>query len=348
MIWILFSLWLCLNSSTSIQIPHSNQPTSPSSSFPSSSPSSLDSPSKCNLQIIHLNEGLTGEEKTISRLADIPILYKGFSSRNSVLRNFTKFENLNLNHGTVPVTLSSSNTYSHEKIQMTLKEYLERMNPLELEMETCPCDSGTESGTAGTGGTETETGTRIGTTSIKTVPVSSQQSANETYYLFGNNYGPLWSQFQELYQHPPYPSSQQAGAVTIGIGGRNSGVSFHYHGPGFIEMIHGSKLFFLYPPHQHDTQHYPHDTNTTSDSRFKFDPNMTQLEWYETVYPTLSSQLELEKEKDPQPPQQQQRLYECEIFPGDILYFPDRWYHGTLNRGLYNFFVSVFIDPQLI
>ena len=36
------------------------------------------------------------------------------------------------------------------------------------------------------------------------------------------------------------------------------------------------------------------------------------------------------------------------ISPGEVLYFPDRWMHATLNLDDYNVFVSVFIDLQLL
>jgi hypothetical protein len=36
------------------------------------------------------------------------------------------------------------------------------------------------------------------------------------------------------------------------------------------------------------------------------------------------------------------------ISPGEVLYFPDRWMHATINLDDYNVFVSVFIDVQLL
>lgn len=41
-------------------------------------------------------------------------------------------------------------------------------------------------------------------------------------------------------------------------------------------------------------------------------------------------------------------LYECVLEPGEMLYFPDKWMHATLNLDSYNLFVSVFLDLQLI
>ena len=42
------------------------------------------------------------------------------------------------------------------------------------------------------------------------------------------------------------------------------------------------------------------------------------------------------------------QFYHCILKPGDILYFPNRWMHATLNLDNYNFFISLFLDFQLI
>ena len=66
-----------------------------------------------------------------------------------------------------------------------------------------------------------------------------------------------------------------------------------------------------------------------------FDPDVTQLDWVMNIYPRLKANRSLE-------------IFDCTIRPGEVLYFPDRWIHATLNGQDYNFFVSLFIDPQLI
>lgn len=43
-----------------------------------------------------------------------------------------------------------------------------------------------------------------------------------------------------------------------------------------------------------------------------------------------------------------ENLYECIIYPGDVLYFPAMWMHATLNLDPYNVFISLFIDVQLM
>ena len=41
-------------------------------------------------------------------------------------------------------------------------------------------------------------------------------------------------------------------------------------------------------------------------------------------------------------------LQECTTGPGEMLYFPAKWMHATLNMSPYNVFVSLFIDLQLL
>jgi hypothetical protein len=110
------------------------------------------------------------------------------------------------------------------------------------------------------------------TTSVDT----SSQNANESFYLFGNNYDGIFSELADLYSNPPCYYCDKAGAKTVGLGGHASGVSFHFHGPGFSEPIIGSKQWFLFPPSL---------TRTVS----QFDPNMTVARWVDRVYPLLTA-----------------------------------------------------------
>ncbi|XP_066053866.1 jmjC domain-containing protein 8 isoform X2 [Chamaea fasciata] len=72
-----------------------------------------------------------------------------------------------------------------------------------------------------------------------------------------------------------------------------------------------SQRWFLYPPDK-----TPH-----------FHPNETTLAWLQHTYPTL-------------PPAQ--RPLECTLRPGEVLYFPDRWWHATLNLDT-SVFISTFL-----
>ncbi|NXS70745.1 JMJD8 protein, partial [Pandion haliaetus] len=69
--------------------------------------------------------------------------------------------------------------------------------------------------------------------------------------------------------------------------------------------------WFLYPPDK-----TPH-----------FHPNETTLAWLHHTYPAL-------------PPAE--RPLECTLRPGEVLYFPDRWWHATLNLDT-SVFISTFL-----
>jgi hypothetical protein len=173
------------------------------------------------------------------------------------------------------------------------------------------------------------------------------QRANETLYLFGNNYQGVFQQLSDEYVIPPCSFCQQAGAVTVGIGGAHSGVSFHFHGPGFSESIIGPKRWFLYPPFM---------TKVVE----KFGVNTTVAAWVEHFYPLLDSTgatVNNSGELFSTTPNGftvqewddlSKHLSECIINPGELLYFPAQWMHATLNLGAYNVFVSLFLDTQLI
>ncbi len=96
--------------------------------------------------------------------------------------------------------------------------------------------------------------------------------SNETLYLFGNNYDGIFRELAALYVTPPCKDCEQAGAKTIGIGGKNTGVSWHLHGPGYAETIIGSKRWFF-----------------INDSSFKLKPNQTTLAFLQSDYSQVST-----------------------------------------------------------
>jgi hypothetical protein len=134
----------------------------------------------------------------------------------------------------------------------------------------------------------------------------------DTYYWFGDNHKAL-SPLTKHFQLNKY--SGRYNTKSFGVGGRLSGVPFHFHGGGFSEIMHGSKRWWL------------HETKPP------FNSNQTQLQWLNNVYPSLPSTVS-------------EQLYECTIFPGDLLYFPSHWYHATLNLNKFTAFVSTFTDKE--
>ena len=179
------------------------------------------------------------------------------------------------------IDLTSSNTYSHGKFQMPLSQYLLKyLN----KQDSC-------------------------------------QNSNETLYFFGNNYDSiLYKDVLESYNYPPCRNCIEAGALSIGIGGYQSGVAFHFHGPGFSEVLVGKKSWYLFDP----------SVNIPG-----FSPNSSISSWASASLPALISEASA-------------GFFYCTIEPGEVLYFPNKWMHGTLNQEAYNFFVSLFLDIQLL
>ncbi|NXH87931.1 JMJD8 protein, partial [Edolisoma coerulescens] len=142
-------------------------------------------------------------------------------------------------------------------------------------------------------------------------PQDPARLGSDTLYFFGDNNFTEWGPLFQHYVPPPFRIPGTNPAYSFGIAGSGSGVPFHWHGPGFSEVIFGRKRWFLYPPDK-----TPH-----------FHPNETTLAWLQHTYPTL-------------PPAQ--RPLECTLRPGEVLYFPDRWWHATLNLDT-SVFISTFL-----
>jgi JmjC domain. len=157
------------------------------------------------------------------------------------------------------------------------------------------------------------------TISSETLPTDL---SNETWYLFGETYSNEWQRLLSDFCLPPCQTcTKDLSALAFGIGGKGSGVQWHTHGPGFSQSIHGRKHWVLYPP----------------DQKPFYDPDFTSRHWMEEVYTRLGQPLQQQ-----QKPQHQDKPYECTLFPGDMIYFPDKWYHATINLDQYTVFVSTF------
>ena len=147
------------------------------------------------------------------------------------------------------------------------------------------------------------------------------QLSNETWYLFGETYSKEWKELLQHYELPPCLACQQEHrdkdliALSFGIGNSGSGVSWHVHGPGFSEALHGRKHWII-------QQQKPH-----------FSPNQTSYNWMYYNYAQMTNETE--------------RPLECTLFPGDIIYFPDMAWHATLNMDDYTAFVSTFTQEHL-
>lgn len=136
--------------------------------------------------------------------------------------------------------------------------------------------------------------------------------SNETWYLFGETFSPQWKEFLHHYELPLcHTCTKNLTALSFGIGNQGSGVQWHIHGPGFSEALHGKKHWILYPP----------------DQQPKYHPDHTSRYWMEHIYTKLP------KNKLP---------FECTLNPGDMIYFPNGWWHATINLDPYTSFISSF------
>lgn len=225
-----------------------------------------------------------------------PVIFIRGDGVNGGVANVVSRENLLANHGASIVELRSSNSYSRDLMRMPLSDYIN---------------------------------------SLQSSRVQSSPMSNETFYLFGGNEGRLWDDITDAYVLPDCKYCREAGATIPGLGGYLSGVSFHFHGPGFSEVVHGAKRWFLYPPPQADTTAF-------TDTVPGFNPNMSVSQWVSDVYSQYT------RADAPTDAPALQPLWECVIRPGEVLYFPDRWMHATLNVEDYVFFFSVFLDTQLM
>ena len=142
--------------------------------------------------------------------------------------------------------------------------------------------------------------------------ISPHQLSNETWYLFGETYSKEWQKFLDSFCLPPCQTcTKEMSALAFGIGGRGSGVQWHTHGPGFSQSIHGRKHWVLFPPREKPL----------------YNSDYASRHWMEETYMNM-------------PPKQ--RPLECTLFPGEMIYFPDRWHHATINLDPYTAFVSTF------
>ena len=136
---------------------------------------------------------------------------------------------------------------------------------------------------------------------------------SETFYFFGDNDVTEWKDLLDEYIQPPLKLPLHTAALSFGLAGPGSGVPFHFHGPGFAETIYGRKRWFL----------------TAPDVRPEFHPNKTTLQWFFEDYAKVKSEID---------------LYECTLRPGEVIYFPDKWWHATLNLDT-SVFISTFLSP---
>ena len=128
----------------------------------------------CNIEKLYVekNDALLGN---IEDFPDNPVVFVGARDRNRALAEAASLEALRMKYGDTIVTLASSNSYSHDTVDMMLSEYLDMLQ--------------------------------------KNNHINKDAKANETYYLFGNNFSELFKKLEGHYVLPPCSSCKEAGMI---------------------------------------------------------------------------------------------------------------------------------------
>jgi hypothetical protein len=114
-----------------------------------------------------------------------------------------------------------------------------------------------------------------------------------------------WTSYQ------PPPGSANISDQRFGIGAVGSGAQWHVHGPGFCEVLHGRKHWAL-----------------LESGKPEYDNQYPSRHWFDYYYAKWSKRDE--------------KLWECTVGPGDAIYFPNSWWHTTVNLDPYTAFVTNF------
>jgi len=194
------------------------------------------------------------------------------ASDNAKLARLTSRKELIRAYGKSVVRLSTANTHSYDKVDTALSKYINEMMK----------------------------------------PQSLRVRGNETFYWFGDNNHTEFATLFSAYNPPKYSLPDTLPAYSFGVAAAGTGVPFHWHGPGFAEVIHGRKMWFLSPP----------------DQQPKFNPDLTTLHWLLNEFDHI--------------PEGEVKPSLCTIEPGEAIFFPDRWWHATLNTRT-SVFISTFL-----
>ncbi|XP_013083749.2 jmjC domain-containing protein 8-like isoform X2 [Biomphalaria glabrata] len=188
-------------------------------------------PGPCDIEV--RNAASLSQQEFLSRYAySKPVVIRG-ATDNKVFQDQCRKDAILKEYSSKRIRLSSANTHSYEKVDVTLDYYVTHV--------------------------------------LK--PQTLSKLGNETFYWFGDNNFTEWKSLIDLYKPPPYFLPKMTGAYSFGLAGAGTGVPFHFHGPGFGEVVFGRKRWFMYAPEK-----TPH-----------FHPNRTTLQWLYEDYPELHS-----------------------------------------------------------
>jgi len=214
-------------------------------------------------------------------------------------------------HGDKTITLSSANTFSYDKKDVKLKDYLDE-NGIYLK------------------------------------PIRPHQRADKIWYWFGDNdhdgFGVFFPAFKRasLIGKKYVPESASV-AYSFGVGGPLSGVPYHIHGPGWSESIYGRKKWFVSPP-MFEPVFNGNETAAKAAMRFKANGNKARFK--KTTINDIGRNNKKMKNKrgvDVDKYGNEKKVLTCVVDENEGIYFPDRWWHSTLNLDE-SVFISSFVN----
>jgi hypothetical protein len=135
---------------------------------------------------------------------------------------------------------------------------------------------------------------------------SSFDKAGEKLYML--------TRLDNFTTYKPPPGSANISDQRFGIGAVGSGAQWHAHGPGFCEVLHGRKHWAL-----------------LESGAPEFDRQYPSRHWFDYLYSKWDNR---------------EKLWECTLGPGDAIYFPNNWWHTTVNLDPYTAFVSTFYQVK--
>jgi hypothetical protein len=171
-------------------------------------------------------------------------------------------------------------------------------------------------------------------------PQRPNSRGDATLYWFGDHDHEMWAPHFDAYVRPPFVPNAADVARSFGVGGPHSGVPLHVHGPGFSESVVGRKRWWLSPPKP----------------KPRFDPNATALEWAlglgeDRRVPAADDDGAWVNVPERYATKEtaaatHATMLECTVREGEAVYFPDQWWHATLNLDE-TVFMSSFVNYAL-
>ena len=139
---------------------------------------------------------------------------------------------------------------------------------------------------------------------VNSPEVTSWDEADKILYML--------TTIEDFSAYVPPPGLGKVVDTRLGIGSFGSGVQWHDDGPGFCELMHGRKHWVL----------------TQADKRPFYDHKRPSRHWFEYMFSDYKGS----------------KIWECTLQPGDAIYFPNRWFHTTVNLDAYTSFVTTFYE----